>query len=78
MSDDTEPPPGTEPRAGQLINFPTGNDVTGRPPALPDPARLFPEPPAGAIPPESPGETTMEIPGIPGAPNPQAALRSAG
>lgn len=79
MSDDTEPPPGqTPPRAGQLINFPTGDDVTGRPPALPDPSRLFPEPRTEEISPDPPEESDREFPAIPQPPDPEFALRSEG
>ncbi len=78
MSDDTEPPPDRPvPSSGQLINFPTG-DVTDRPPLLPDPSRLFPAPRVDSIPPESPEETTLELPAIPNAPDPVSALRSEG
>ncbi|MEW2078778.1 ATP/GTP-binding protein [Streptomyces sp. NPDC013433] len=68
MSDDTE---------GQLINFPVGTDVTDRPPQLPDPGRLFPDTSErSTIPPESPEETTLELPAVPAAPRPEAALVS--
>ncbi|WP_258311472.1 ATP/GTP-binding protein [Streptomyces sp. NWU49] len=68
MSDDTE---------GQLINFPVGTDITDRPPQLPDPGRLFPDASEGsAIPPESPEETTLELPAVPAAPRPEATLVS--
>ncbi|MFF4866813.1 ATP/GTP-binding protein [Streptomyces sp. NPDC001231] len=62
---------------GQLLNFPTPGDVLNQPPQLADPGRLFPDTNEGAdIPPESPEETTMELPPIPAVPNPTAALRS--
>nr|WP_272910354.1 ATP/GTP-binding protein [Streptomyces mexicanus] len=68
VSDDTE---------GRLINFPVGTDVTDRPPQLPDPGRLFPDASERpAIPPESPEETTLELPAVPAAPRPEAALAS--
>ncbi|MGW3460345.1 ATP/GTP-binding protein [Streptomyces olivaceoviridis] len=64
---------------GRLINFPVGSDVTDRPPQLPDPGRLFPGGNEGSeIPPESPEETTMELPPIPTAPRPESALASDG
>ncbi|MGI5048282.1 ATP/GTP-binding protein, partial [Streptomyces sp. JAC25] len=69
-SDDTE---------GQLINFPVAGDVLNRPPELPDPGRLFPpvrEDPE--MPPESPQETTMELPVIPRPMAPEMALGSEG
>jgi hypothetical protein len=68
VSDDSE---------GRLINFPVGSDVTGRPPQLPDPGRLFPDDSEGSeIPSESPEEITMELPPIPAAPRPESALVS--
>ncbi|MFE7934330.1 ATP/GTP-binding protein [Streptomyces sp. NPDC057456] len=68
MSDDTEP-------EGRLLNFPPPGGVLDRPPDLADPGRLFPAP---AIPPESPEETTMELPVTPAAPDPLNSLRSEG
>ncbi|MDQ0577912.1 ATP/GTP-binding protein [Streptomyces rishiriensis] len=68
MSDDTEP-------EGRLISFPPPGGVLDRPPDLADPGRLFPAP---DIPPESPEETTMELPVTPAAPDPLNSLRSEG
>ncbi|MFB7293833.1 ATP/GTP-binding protein [Actinacidiphila glaucinigra] len=70
MADDTE---------GTLINFPVGGDVLNRPPQLPDPGRLFPQSdPSMEIPPESPEETTLELPPIRIPMSPESALASEG
>lgn len=68
MSDDDE-------NEGRLINFPSPDGILNHPPDLADPGRLFPAP---DTPPESPEETTMEIPRIPAAPDPANSLRSEG
>lgn len=68
MSEDDESP-------GRLINFPAPDTVLNRPPDLADPGRMFSAP---DVPPESPEETTLEIPRIPAAPDPGNSLRSEG
>ncbi|MFD6626049.1 hypothetical protein [Streptomyces diastaticus] len=67
MADDTD--------NSNVYNLPVSDDILQRPPELPDPGRLFPPPPA---PPETPEETTMEIPAIPRPMEPEMALRSEG
>ncbi|MEJ8632001.1 ATP/GTP-binding protein [Streptomyces sp. MS2.AVA.5] len=75
MSDDTDDSsPGPGP--GRLINFPAGNDVLNRPPELPDPGRLFPQP--ATAPPETPEETTLEIPAVREPMHPEIVLGSEG
>ncbi|WP_307820394.1 ATP/GTP-binding protein [Streptomyces sp. MC1] len=69
-------PGGSNASGGQLINFPAGSDVTDRPVEIPDLDRIYPQSPAA--PPESPAETTMELPPIRGPISPETALRETG
>lgn len=74
MSDDTD---------SNVINLPTRGSDSGGMPDAPDGGDLFySEPPASnaaaGIPPESPEETTMEIPVIRGPISPETALRETG
>ncbi|MFI1839494.1 ATP/GTP-binding protein [Streptomyces olivaceoviridis] len=76
MSRDVDDPGDNSASVGQLINFPAGSDVTDRPVEIPDLDRIYPQPPAA--PPESPAETTMELPPIRGPISPETALRETG
>ncbi|RPK32240.1 hypothetical protein EES39_39070 [Streptomyces sp. ADI92-24] len=74
MSDDTD---------SNVINLPARGGDSGGMPDAPDGGDLFySEPPAGSaaagVPPESPEETTMEIPVIRGPISPEIALRETG
>ncbi|MEV7659466.1 ATP/GTP-binding protein [Streptomyces anulatus] len=74
MSDESDDTGG-----GTLVHGPWSGDSTYTLPPIPDfidtipPPGVIPE-----VPPESPEETTMELPAIPAAPNPATALRSEG
>ncbi|MFD4260753.1 ATP/GTP-binding protein [Streptomyces sp. NPDC058534] len=74
MSDDTD---------SNVINLPTRDSDSDEMPDAPDGGELFySEPPdsgsGGVVPPESPAETTMELPAIRGPISPEAALRETG
>nr|BFD88448.1 hypothetical protein StreXyl84_78490 [Streptomyces sp. Xyl84] len=74
MSDDTD---------SNVISLPTRGGDSGRMPEAPDGGDLFySEPPDSAsgrvVPPESPAETTMELPPIRGPISPETALRETG
>ncbi|MFD6282016.1 ATP/GTP-binding protein [Streptomyces sp. NPDC060209] len=73
MSDDDEDGSGT------LLRGPWSGESSYVPPPMPDYSDTIP-PPEGipAVPPESPEETTMQLPPIPAAPDPAMALRSEG
>ncbi len=74
MSDDTD---------SNVISLPTRGSDSGGMPDAPDGGDLFySEPPdsgsGGVVPPESPAETTMELPAIRGPISPETALRETG
>ncbi len=74
MSDDTD---------SNVISLPTRGSDSGGMPDAPDGGDLFySEPPdsgsGGTVPPESPAETTMELPAIRGPISPETALRETG
>ncbi len=74
MSDDTD---------SNVINLPTRDSDSDEMPDAPDGGELFySEPPdsgsGGVVPPESPAETTMELPAIRGPISPETALRETG
>ncbi|MEU5499507.1 ATP/GTP-binding protein [Streptomyces griseofuscus] len=74
MSDDTD---------SNVINLPTRGGDSGGMPDAPDGGELFySEPPdsgsGSVVPPESPAETTMELPAIRGPISPETALRETG
>lgn len=65
--------------SGTLVRGPWSGDSSYTLPPIPDFADTIPAPEdIPAPPPESPEETTMELPPIPAAPNPATALRSDG
>ncbi|MGW2841843.1 ATP/GTP-binding protein [Streptomyces sp. NPDC001493] len=71
MSDDDD--------GGTLVRGPWADDPSYVPPPMPDYSDTVPAPEdIPAAPPETPEETTMELPAIPAAPDPAAALRSEG
>lgn len=64
---------------GTLVQGPWSGDSTYVPPPIPDYGDTIPPPEdIPPAPPESPEETTMELPPIPAAPDPSTALRSEG
>ncbi|MES9544346.1 hypothetical protein, partial [Actinomadura sp. NPDC000600] len=64
---------------GTLVQGPWSGDSTFVPPPIPDYGDTIPPPEdIPPAPPESPEEMTMELPTIPAAPDPSAALRSEG
>lgn len=74
MSDDTD---------SNVISLPTRGSDSGGMPDAPDGGELFySEPPdsgsGGVVPPESPAETTMELPPVRGPISPETALRETG
>ncbi|MET8787989.1 ATP/GTP-binding protein [Streptomyces sp. NPDC004589] len=65
--------------SGTLVRGPWGGDSSYVPPPIPDYADTIPPPEdIPAAPPESPEETTLQLPVIPAAPDPATALRSDG
>ncbi len=65
--------------SGTLVRGPWSGDSTFAPPPIPNFADTIPPPEdIPEAPPESPEETTMELPVIPAAPDPATALRSEG
>ncbi|MEU7088056.1 ATP/GTP-binding protein [Streptomyces achromogenes] len=74
MSDESD-----ESGSGTLVRGPWSGDSTYAPPPVPDFAdTIAPPEDIPETPPESPEETTMELPPIPAAPDPAMALRSEG
>ncbi|MFF9690529.1 ATP/GTP-binding protein [Streptomyces sp. NPDC014623] len=74
MSDESDDTGG-----GTLVHGPWSGDSTYTLPSIPDFIDTIPPPEdIPAAPPESPEETTVELPAIPAAPNPATALRSEG
>ncbi|MFE2194798.1 hypothetical protein ACFXAQ_28785 [Streptomyces olivaceus] len=74
MSDDHDDSGG-----GTLVHGPWSGESTYTLPPVPDFIDTIPPPEdIPAAPPETPEETTMELPAIPAAPDPSAALRSDG
>ncbi|MDX3538061.1 ATP/GTP-binding protein [Streptomyces sp. MB09-01] len=74
MSDESDDAGG-----GTLVHGPWSGDSTYTLPPIPDFIDTIPPPEEiPAAPPETPAETTMELPPIPVAPNPALALRSEG
>ncbi|MEV6131957.1 ATP/GTP-binding protein [Streptomyces violaceusniger] len=74
MSDDTD---------SKVVHLPTRSSDSGDMPDAPDGGDLFySEPPdggaGGAVPPESPAETTTELPSVRGPISPETALRESG
>ncbi|MFC9817307.1 hypothetical protein ACFVJM_35230 [Streptomyces virginiae] len=64
---------------GILLRGPWSGEASYAPPPIPDFADTIPTlEDFPAAPPEAPEETTMELPAIPAAPDPAAALRSDG
>ncbi|MFB7852803.1 ATP/GTP-binding protein [Streptomyces sp. NPDC056053] len=64
---------------GILVRGPWNGDPSYVPPPIPDYADTIPAPDdIPAVPPESPEETTMQLPPVPAAPAPETALRSEG
>lgn len=65
--------------SGTLVRGPWSGDSSYTPPPIPDFADTIPAPDdIPEAPPESPEETTMELPPIPASPDPATALRSEG
>ncbi|MGW2952780.1 ATP/GTP-binding protein [Streptomyces eurythermus] len=74
MSDESD-----ESGSGTLVRGPWSGDSTYAPPPVPDFADTIPPPEdIPEAPPESPEETTMQLPPIPAAPDPAMVLRSEG
>ncbi|MGW3638595.1 ATP/GTP-binding protein [Streptomyces sp. NPDC005143] len=68
-----------EDSGGTLVRGPWSGDSSYVPPPMPDYGDTIPPPEdIPAAPPESPEETTMQLPTIPAAPDPATALRSDG
>jgi hypothetical protein len=74
-----EPDDADDGDGGTLVQGPWSGESSYAPPPIPDFIDTIPRPEdIPAAPPESPEETTMELPRVPAAPDPATALRSEG